>query len=120
MAIAEGFCRLGRIGFDKATIRVRQIHAKVMEAHLLACNVTIGFAKVRLGMPRAMAQRHEHLAAAQRCFGYVLPHNRICGVNVTLDQAYVSNCRKERMPCDFFISVRLRNSVAATMQAPSK
>ena len=71
------FRRLGRIGFDEATVGVRQIHAKIMEPDLLAADVTIGFAKVRLGMTRTVAQWHEHLAVAQRCLRHVLPYNRI-------------------------------------------
>ena len=36
MAVAKSFRRLRRIGFDKAAIRVRQVHAKIMEPDLLA------------------------------------------------------------------------------------
>ena len=78
-----------------AAVRVRQIHTKVMEPDLLACDVAIRFAKIRLGgtsqrfqqakpvgmarggVTRTMAQRHEHLAGAQRCLRHILTHNRI-------------------------------------------
>ena len=54
MAIAEGLRRLRRIGFDEATIRVRQIHAKIEEPDLLAADVAVRLAKIRLRVARAM------------------------------------------------------------------
>lgn len=66
MAIAKGFRRLSRIRLLEAAVRVRKIHAKIMEANLLACDVTVRFAKIRLGVTRTMVQGHKHLAAAQR------------------------------------------------------
>src|ERR1035437_3027679 len=77
MAVAEGFRRLGRIRFDEAAVRMRQIHAKVMEPDLLARDVAIRLAKIRLGVTRTMAQRHKHLAGSRRCLGHILTHNRI-------------------------------------------
>ena len=64
MAITEGFRCLGRIRPDEAAVRMRQIHAEVMEPDLLARDVTVSFAKIRLRVTRTMAQRHKHLAGA--------------------------------------------------------
>ena len=77
MAVAKGFRRLGRIGLDEAAIRVRQIHAKIMEPDLLAADVTIGFAKIRLRLTRPVAQRHKHLPRPQHGRCHILAHNRI-------------------------------------------
>jgi hypothetical protein len=66
MAIAEGFRRLSRIGLDEAAIRVRQVHAKIIKPDLLARDIAIRLAKIRLPVTWEMAQRHEHLAGAQQ------------------------------------------------------
>ena len=55
MTVTEGFRRLSGICFDEAAVRVRQIHAKVMEPDFLARYVAIRFAKIRLGVARTMA-----------------------------------------------------------------
>src|SRR5271157_4913042 len=60
MAIAKGFRCFGRIRLDETAIRVRQIHAKIMEPNLLATNVPVRLAKIRLRVAWAMAQWHEN------------------------------------------------------------
>jgi hypothetical protein len=77
VTIAESFRRLRRIGFDETAVGVGQIHAEVIEPHVLAGDVTIGLAKIRLRLTRAMAQRHEHLAGAQRRLRHVLANDRV-------------------------------------------
>ena len=62
MAIAESLSRLSWIGFDKAAVRLRQIHTKIMEPDLLAANIAIGFAKIDLRLTCNMAERDKHLA----------------------------------------------------------
>src|ERR1700730_18085976 len=61
MAIAKGFRRFGRIRLDETAVRVRKIHTKIVEANLLAADVPIRLAEIRLRMTRTMAPRHEHL-----------------------------------------------------------
>ena len=58
------FSGLGRIGLDEAAVRVRQVHAKIMEPALLARDIRICLAKIRLRVARSIAQWHEHLASA--------------------------------------------------------
>src|SRR3954469_18033364 len=77
MTVAEGFRCLSRIRFDEAAVRMRQVHAKVVEPYLPARDEAIGLAKIRLSVTRAMAQRHEHLARSQRRRRHIFPHNRI-------------------------------------------
>src|SRR5208337_2750887 len=50
---------------------------QIMEANLLARDVAIGLAKIRLGLPRTMAQRHKHLARSQCRLRNILAHYRI-------------------------------------------
>jgi hypothetical protein len=64
MPVAEGFRRLRRIRLHKAAVRMWQVHAKIMEPHLLAANVAIRLAKIRLRMAGTVVQRHKHLARA--------------------------------------------------------
>jgi len=77
MAIAKSFRRFGRIRLDETAVRVRQIHAKIMEANLLAADVPIRLAKIRLRMTWTMAQRHEHLPRPQHLRRYILTHDRV-------------------------------------------
>ena len=77
MAIAKSFRRFGRIRLDETAVRVRQIHAKIMEANLLAVDVPIRLAKIRLRMTWTMAQWHEHLPRPQHLRRYILTHDRV-------------------------------------------
>src|SRR5450759_3104203 len=77
MAVAKGFSRLGWIGFDETAIRVRQIHAKIMEPDLLTRDIAIRLAKISLRVTRAMAQWHEHLAGAQHRLSPIFAHDRV-------------------------------------------
>jgi hypothetical protein len=64
MTVQKGFRVFRRIGFDETGIRLRHVQAEVMEPYLLAADVTIGFAKVDLGMAGTMRQWHEDLFLA--------------------------------------------------------
>ena len=77
MAIAKGLRRLGGIGFDETAVRVRQVHAKIMEPDLLARDIAVRLAEIRLGVARTMAQRHEHLAGPLHCLRHILAHDRV-------------------------------------------
>ena len=77
VAIAKGFRRLRRIGFDKATVRVRQVHTQIMKPDLLARDIAIRLAKIRLRVARTMAQRHEHLTRPLRCLRHILAHDGV-------------------------------------------
>ena len=77
MAIAKGFRCLGRIRLDETAIRVRQIHAKIMEPNLLATNVPVRLAKIRLRVARAMAQWHEHLPPPKHRLRHIPAHDRV-------------------------------------------
>ena len=95
MAVAEGFRRLGWIGLDEAAVRVRQIHAKVMKADLLARDIGVRLAKIRLRMPRAMAQGNEHLARAQHGPRHILPHDRVAaGKSFFIPQPFENPLRR--------------------------
>lgn len=83
--IAESLCRLRRVGFDKTTVRVRQVHAQIIEPHLFARNIAIRLTKVCLRVTRTMAQRHEHLTGTLRGLRYVLAHDCI-----TAGEAFLS------------------------------
>src|SRR6202022_4418419 len=74
---AKSFRRFGRIRLDETAVRVRQIHAKIMEANLLAADVPIRLAKIRLRMTWTMAQWHEHLPRPQHLRRYILTHDRV-------------------------------------------
>ncbi len=65
MAIAKRLRHFGGIGLHKAAIRLRQVHAEIMQPHTLACDDGIGFTKINLSVPGPVAQRHEHLAGTQ-------------------------------------------------------
>ena len=52
MAVVNGFRCFGRIGLDETAIRVRQIHAKIVEADLLAANVPFRLTEIHLRMTR--------------------------------------------------------------------
>jgi hypothetical protein len=77
MAVAEGFRGLSRIGLDEAAIRVRQIHAKIMEANLLPADVPVRLAKIRLRMAWTMAQWNKHLPCPQSRRCHMLAHDRV-------------------------------------------
>ena len=95
MAVAESLSRLGRIGLDKAAVRVRQIHAKVMEPHLLARDIAVRLAKIRLRLTRAMAQGNEHLAGVQQGTRYILPHDRVAAEKpLFISQAFENPLRR--------------------------
>ena len=48
-----------------------------MEPHLLARDIAIRLAKVRLRVTGAMAQRHEHLTRPLRCLRHILAHDGV-------------------------------------------
>jgi hypothetical protein len=48
-----------------------------MEANLLAADVPIRLAKIRLRMTWTMAQWHEHLPCPQHLRRYILTHDRV-------------------------------------------
>ena len=77
MAIAKSLRRFGGIGFDEAAVRVRQVQAKIVEADLLARDIAVRLAEIRLGVAGTMAQRHEHLAGALHRLGDILAHDRV-------------------------------------------
>src|ERR1700732_1062788 len=91
MALAKGFSGLGRIALDEAAIRVRQVHAKIMEPDLLARDIRIRLAKIRLRVARSMAQWHEHLASAERRPCHVLAYNRVSAGKPFLDPQPLEN-----------------------------
>src|ERR1019366_10456909 len=84
MAIAKGCRGFGWIRLDKAAIRVRQIHAKRMEAALLAADVPVRLAKIRLPITWTMAQRHEHLPRPQHRRRHILTHDRVAAAKALL------------------------------------
>jgi len=59
MAIAKCFLRLRWIRLDEGIIRLRQVHAEIMEPNLLTGNDGIRLAEIRLGVAGPVAQRHE-------------------------------------------------------------
>ena len=65
------------VGLDETAIRVRQIHAKIMEADLLAANVPVRFAEIRLSLAWTMAQWHEHLPRPKHRLRQILTHDRV-------------------------------------------
>ena len=65
MAITEGFRHFSRIGLDETRIRLRQVHAKEMNALTLAGDDRIRLTKIHLRMASLVAQRHKHLLRAQ-------------------------------------------------------
>ena len=77
MAIAKGFRCFGRIRLDETAIRVRQIHAKIMEPNLLATNIPVRLAKIRLRVAWAMAQWHEHLPPPKHRLCHIPAHDRV-------------------------------------------
>jgi hypothetical protein len=54
---------------------VRQIHAEIVEPHQLAIDETVRLAKIHLRVPRLVAQRYEHLAAAQLGARHIIANN---------------------------------------------
>jgi hypothetical protein len=65
MAIAKCIGRLRWAGFYERIIRLRQIDAEIVESDFLTANISIRFAKIRLGVTWPVAHRYEHLARAQ-------------------------------------------------------
>ncbi len=58
-------------------VRVEQVHAKVMKADLLAGDVAVRLAKIRLHLSWAMAERNKHLARPQQRPRHILPNDRV-------------------------------------------
>ena len=77
VTFAKGLRCLRRVGFDKTTVRVRQVHAQIMEPHFFARDIAIRLAKVRLRVTGTMAQRHEHFTRPLHCLRNILAHDRI-------------------------------------------
>ena len=61
MAVQEGLGGLRRIGLDEAAVAVGQVEDETVSLLLDAADDHQGLAKVALGLPRRMVQRHEHL-----------------------------------------------------------
>ena len=59
-----------------------EVHAKIMEPHLLAADGAIRFAKFCLGMTRTVAQRNEHLPRPQR--GLLATSGRCCSAAISV------------------------------------
>src|SRR5271156_3836592 len=76
VTIAEGFRRLCRITDYKTGVRVRQVKSEEVDLALDASDDSDGFAKVYLGMPRRMLQRHEHFLSPPMPAGYIILPNR--------------------------------------------
>ena len=55
---------------------MRQIHAEIVEPRQLAADDPVRLAKVHLRVARLVAQRNEHLAAAQLRIRYIVADNR--------------------------------------------
>jgi hypothetical protein len=55
-----------------------------MEANLLAADVPIRLAKIRLRMTWTMAQRHEHLPRPQHLRRSILTHDRVAAAKARL------------------------------------
>ena len=77
MPIQKGFGIFGRVGFDKATIRVWQVKTEIMKSLKLATNIAIGFTKINLGMTRQVRQRHEHFLLPNRSFVDIIAYDGI-------------------------------------------
>src|ERR1700731_1763769 len=111
MAIAKGFRCFGRIRLDKTAIRVRQIHAKIMKAPLLATDVPVRFAEICLRMTRTMAQWHEHLPRPQHRRRHILTHDRVAAGEPLLVPQPLENPRR-RVPLFLVnVAVAFKNGV---------
>lgn len=77
MAIKKGLGPLGRVGFDEAGVRVRQIKAENVDLAPLAADHCHRFAEVDLGMTRRVCQRHEHLQRAGTVLAHIVLHDRV-------------------------------------------
>jgi len=77
VTLEEGFCRLRRKGLYEAVVGVRQIEGHEMRLALHAGNHHHRFAEVRLRFARSVAQRHEHLLAADLGGPHVVLHDRV-------------------------------------------
>src|SRR3546814_14856041 len=84
MAIAEGLADLRRIGFDKAGIRVRQVHGKEVRLALDPGDHHQGLAEIHLRMAGIVGQRHEDLAAAQPPLAHVVLDDGIAALEAML------------------------------------
>ena len=76
MTLAKCLCHLGRIGLEERGVTVRQIHAEIMKPRQLAVDDPVRLAKIYLRVPRLVAQRDKHLAAAQLRTRHVIPNYR--------------------------------------------
>jgi hypothetical protein len=76
VSIAERFRRLCRIARHEDRVGVRQVHREEVDLALDAADHTDSFAEVRLGMPRRMHKRNEHLLCPLPPAGNVVLHDR--------------------------------------------
>jgi len=70
LPVAECLGRLGGVGLDEEGVRMRQGHRKIVQLAFDAADHADCLAKIHLGVPRRMRQRHKHLARPP----FLLPH----------------------------------------------
>ena len=88
VAVQESLGGLRRIGFDEAAVAVGQVQDEVVGFALHPADDHQGFAKVALGVPRGMGQRHEHLLRPPPMFPHVVLHDGVlAGEPVLVPQA---------------------------------
>ena len=77
MAFEESLRGLGWKGRHEAVVRMRQVHRQVVRVALDAGPDRLRLAEFRPRFARRMAQRHNHLLAAEFRLAHVVLHNRV-------------------------------------------
>jgi hypothetical protein len=86
--VPKGLDPLGRISFDKADIRVRQVEAEEVDLLPRAADHRHRLAEIDLGVTGLMGQRHEHLLRPGTMLVHIRLHRRVAaGIAVLGAQA---------------------------------
>jgi hypothetical protein len=81
--VQKGLDPLGRVGFDKAGIRVRQVQAEKVDLLPHAADHRHRLAEIGLGMTGRVGQRHEHFLRLGTMLAHIVLHARIAaGITV--------------------------------------
>lgn len=111
MPVQKGFGIFRRVGFDEAPIRMRQVEAEIMEAHLFAADVAIGLAEINLGMAGPVRERNEHFLLAGGDLVDVIAHDGVAAGEPMLIPQPLQNADRGVALFDMHLLVGFENGV---------
>jgi hypothetical protein len=84
VSVEKGFAALGRIGFEEAGIRVRQVQAEDVNDLTHAPNHRDRLAEVGLGLAGGMGERDKHLLGPGALLAHIVLHDRVAAREAVL------------------------------------